>query len=308
MYKVNLLGEGMSSGVFISDLDTKKPKSSLKLILSLIIGIVMIGIGAWYFQQSQSTDELKLASDKQVINKNLKAPKKTPKKVVPTAAIAVEETVSDVQVAKKPKPAARGKGYPNENIYGQRVAVESMLKRILQASGNGVGFSSLIIQAPNYYFMHGLAPTSKEYTSFQKALKKVSSQSKVSKEKNRGISGKAKEFTIYGEFALPKTPKSSNKNLNYTMAVTKSLAEMKKIAIQAGLNIQKVVQSAKQKDGKYTRNIIRVEFKSTYKTLFPFLNKLKKSKTPIGIVQLTMNATPEEEISGVFDLVVYHKN
>ena len=53
MYKVNLLGEGMSSDIFISDLDTKKPKSSLKLILSLIIGLVVIGIGALYFQQSK---------------------------------------------------------------------------------------------------------------------------------------------------------------------------------------------------------------------------------------------------------------
>lgn len=312
MFKVNLLSDGVaiSNGPVIesSFLEDEGNKSSSKLpkILTLAALLCLVSGGTYWFLSQQSIVEAPVAPP-QITKEKLKAPEKTTKPTGPVAAVAVEETVKEVPVVAQVAPAAPGPNYPGEDLYGQRIAIAQMLRGLLKVSSEGIGFASVVLQAPNYYYVHGLSPTQKEYKSFKSGLKKLSKVQKVTKEEDKGVSAKAKEFTLYGKYRVDGTKMSKNSKLDFKKSHPETIEKLKVIAKQSGLKVKNFVDLPKKQSGKYSRGVVRFQFESSYKGLFPFVKKLKDSKLPLGILQLSLKSTPEENMVGVFDLVLYSK-
>lgn len=310
MIKINLMAEGVgvtSQEAPMDHLHDSQSSGNIGKILAIAAVLLLVAGGAFYFLTSTET----MATEPEVIakakDKNLQKPQKTPPKTGSVAAAAIEETVKEVPTARKTAPIAKGPDYPGEDLFGSRIFLEQMLKNILKVSGEGTGFASLVLQVPNYYYMHGLSPSQKEYNSFKAGLGKLSSSQKVTLAEDRGLTGKSKEFTLYGEFKTKPSPMSSNLKLGYKQSAQKSIESLKLIASKTGINLKNLVELESKSKGTYKRQAVRFQFKSSYKELFPFVNQLQNSKLPIGVLQLSLNSTKDEQMEGVFDLVVYSK-
>lgn len=291
----------------INHLHESESSGNLTKILALVAILVLVAGGAYYFlspSESVNQEPKVIAESK---TKNLQKPQKTPPKTGPVAAVAIEETVKEVPTERKTAPAVKGPDYPGEDLFGSRVFLEQMLMNILKVSGEGTGFASLVLQVPNYYYMHGLSPSTKEYESFKVGLNKLSSSQKVTLAEDRGLTGKSKEFTLYGEFITKPSPMSSNLKLGYKQSAQKSIESLKAIANKTGINLKNLVELESKSRGNYKRQAVRFQFRSSYKELFPFVKQLQSSMLPIGVLQLSLNSTKDEQMEGVFDLVVYSK-
>lgn len=308
MFKINLLSDSVQ--VSLDALHSDSGKSSQSFVFKLALGVTLllssVGLGVHFYKtpldiSSQDAPELVVAS------KNLKKPSPSSKNAKPVAAAAIEETVKDVPIVAQKVPQPSAPAYPSEDLYGQRIAINKMIKNILKISGENIGYSSVVLQAPNYYYMHGLSPTQDDYRKFKTSVKKYSVSHKVTKEQNRGITGKSKEFTVYGAFKLKRSARDKNLKLSFRTPLSNNLKSIKTMASKSGLNIKKVVEQAKSNTEGYTRAVVRVQFESTYKELFPFVKSLKNSKLAVGVLQLSLKSTKDEKMAGVFDLVIYSK-
>jgi hypothetical protein len=295
MIKINLI----ESPIEVLNLELAENSLGSKRKYGIILGVVAllcIGFGIYNFGFSSQD----IAAPEVVLN-DPHEPQKPIDQAVPGV---VEDPVKEMQAPQEdvevaPVTGTRQAPTFTENIKAQRLFAASALEKFYEASPSGVGFSSVVVRYPDFYYIKGIADDKDIFETIRSKIEMSSSDFKTEPLKSIGVTKVAQQFVIYGRLKTSSRVNSSPRALS-SQNYNDQIEKLKSMASSAGLN--SVDLSGKASTG---RGVVKLSAVGNYPQFKNFLNLFKDSKLDIGVQQMQLNATENENVSAEIELIVY---
>ena len=293
---------------FSNDLNLgKAPKSGggkPSPILLVLLLLVLVGGGFYYYMENMATSEpvVKAAPTKPKVE--LKKPEPPMAKPDAKPDMVSSKTVQKETLPEKPKPKPtyNGPAVPVD-IQVSNKALSSFINTLYSGTPAGVGFASLAIQSPDYYYIRGMADSKFKYKKFVRNLKSTSGKWKEGKMEPLGVAKVAVDFTSYGTLkALKANPKE--KGLNPSQSKTE-LSKLKSLFKKgAGKTIEpKVIGAEQHVLSKEVQMTFDVDL--TFEELKRILAMAVKRKSKVYFHTVRLEAGDQEEMKGSFKISIF---
>lgn len=190
---------------------------------------------------------------------------------------------------------------PLEQIAYQNAALSQLLVFINTATPDNISFSDLIYEAPNYYYVRGVAETSTMQRSFLERIKAVSVNFRTP---TLPENAPATDITVFGEYNV------SQPNLDVFKNFVNADGVAEEVKLFSGLDVlQKMKLSGLEKPrvedfGVYKKYMYKVSSNTDYTTLMNFVVELQKSQVRIGIQKLEV-IPAKKNLAATMHLVMY---
>jgi len=190
---------------------------------------------------------------------------------------------------------------PLEQIAYQNAALSQLLVFINTATPDNISFSDVIFEAPNYYYVRGVAETPTMQRSFLERIKAVSVNFRTP---TLPENAPATDITVFGEYNV------SQPNLNALKNFVSSDGVAQEIKLFSGLDVlQKMKLSGLDKPrvedfGVYKKYMYKVSSNTDYTSLMNFVVELQKSQVRLGIQKLEVMPA-KKNLAATMHLVMY---
>jgi hypothetical protein len=190
---------------------------------------------------------------------------------------------------------------PLEKISYQKAASAQFLTFLTTATPDDVGFSDCIFQAPNYYYVRGVAAKPTSQRSFLERVKAVSSDFRTPPIPENAP---ATDITAFGLFNVSNPNLGAVSNFVKSAEVAEEIKALKAIAANAKLNLKGLEKPAVEDFGVYKRYSYTVSANSDFPELQKFTSELLDSPIRMGVTKLEMTFA-KRDIQSAMHLVMF---
>lgn len=220
-----------------------------------------------------------------------------------TQAINVKNLVQEVSPRLFSKaPRSNYASYlPLERIAYQNAALSQLLVFVNTATPDNISFSDFIFEAPNYYFVRGVAETPVLQRSFLERLRAVSDNFKTPPLPENAP---ATDITAFGEYKVTIPDLKTLKTLVSADAVDQEVRAFVALDVLKKIKFSGLEKPAVENFGVYKKYVYKASTSVDFVTFMNFVMELEKSPVRIGIQKLEMTPGKRSLVSSM-NLVMY---
>ncbi len=314
MIKINLLKSELPKQPLTSL--TEASTGSRKILVTVAL-IALIGVAA-YFARG-----LFMPSSEEPVASAAPEPATTASAVVETppepppiepAAPATGDAVEDIvtELTRSAEAAPKPRGYvdlvPSERVDYQLQTVQRILKDVKAITPVDVGFAQFIFTPPGEFYVHGLAYNPESLERFKAGLQALPG-AQIREGKNVVVgagSRKVQEFSFYCqvEYPMPNMGASPDRVVQ-SNKVDAALRNAVSMAEGMGLKLHMPKLTGTENAGGVKRLVFATETEASYDKLQDFLEQLRTSQAPFGVLRVSLRARGDEDMIADLDLVAY---
>ena len=300
MIKMNFADELKSTETLHLDGGTIEKKS--KNWLGLVAALVVVCGGAFYFLTMEEEAPAPVVTTKKATKTTSKSPKPSSEKVgASTATASAAQTNADnlpEKVEKPKKPV--GPAVPIA-VVSSNESLQRFLAGILSKTPATVGFNDISLQAPNYFYVRGLAQNKKDLKLTKSAVSKVVNSVEKTLVKPQGIGGIAQDFTLYGTML---TRKGTHTDPLTNAQRKRALSDTEKLLAKYSSGASKLKTKGQKKLPRTLKESFSFSSKMTCTRFRNFVSTMAKKKIPvhIEISQLSVGQDEDMNLSLVLSL------
>jgi hypothetical protein len=190
---------------------------------------------------------------------------------------------------------------PLEKLSYQKSANAQFLTFLTTATPDDVGFSDCIFQAPNYFYIRGVAAKPTSQRSFLERVKAVSSDFRTPPLPENAP---ATDITAFGLFNVSAPNLSAVSSFVKSAEVAEEVKALKTIATNAKLNLKGLEKPVIEDFGVYKRYSYTVSANSDFPELQNFTSALLDSPVRVGMTKMEM-AFAKRDILSTMQLVMF---
>ncbi len=196
------------------------------------------------------------------------------------AAMPVKDIVGEIQ----PQALFNNKrtGYnsylPLEKLSFQKTSLPQFLSFLNTAVPDDIGFSECVYQAPNYYYLRGIAMKSSSQHTLMDRLKAVSKsfQTPIASEA-------ATEVAAFGQFSVPQVRLDAVRGFVPAAEVGAEVKALKSVAASSKVQLKGTEKPIIEDFGVYKRYTYNVTTTADFADLLNFLNAFANSPIRMGV-------------------------
>lgn len=190
---------------------------------------------------------------------------------------------------------------PLERIAYQNAALSQLLVFVNTATPDNISFSDFIFEAPNYYFVRGVAETPLLQRSFLERLRAVSGNFKTPLLPENAP---ATDITAFGEYKVTIPDLKLLKKLVSADAADQEVKAFVALDVIKKIKFSGLEKPAIENFGVYKKYTYVASTNADFATIMNFMVELEKSTVRIGIQKLEM--TPGKKgLFSLMNLVMY---
>jgi len=196
------------------------------------------------------------------------------------AAMPVREIVKEIkpQALFNNKRTSYNSYLPLEKISFQKTALAQFLSFLNTAAPDDIGFSECVFQAPNYYYLRGIAMKASSQHTLMDRLKAVSKsfQSPIASEA-------ATEVAAFGQFSVPQVRLDAVRGFVPASEVGAEIKALKALASTHKVQLKGTEKPIVEDFGVYKRYAYQVTSTADFADLLNFLNAFANSPIRMGV-------------------------
>lgn len=224
--------------------------------------------------------------------------------VLAMRSVSVENIVQEVTPKLFARVASRtnySNYLPLEQISYQNSALSQLLVFINTAAPDNISFSDLVFEAPNYFYVRGVAENPTVQRNFLERLKAVSSGFKTP---TLPENAPATDITAFGEFNVSNINLDKLKNLVAENEVAQEIKSLTNLDVLHKIKFTGLDKPRIEDFGVYKKYMYRVSANVDFSTLMNFLVEIPNSTVRIGVQKLEM-MPGKKNLETVMNLVMY---
>lgn len=314
MIKINLLKSELPKQPLTS---LAEARTGSRKMLTVVALIALIGVAAYFareqFLSGAEEPEALAASEPaapapEVVETPPEPPAAAP--AAPATGDAVEDIVTELTRSAEAAPKPRGYAdlVPSERVDYQLQTVQRILKDVKAITPVDVGFAQFIFTPPGEFYVHGLAYNPESLERFKAGLQGLpGAQIRMGKNKVVGAgTRKVQEFSFYCQVEYPvpnmgATPDRVVQSNKVDAALRNAVA----MAEGMGLKLRMPKLTGTENAGPVKRLVFATETEASYDKLQDFLEQLRNSQAPLGVLRVSLRARGDEDMIADLDLVAY---
>lgn len=224
-------------------------------------------------------------------------------KAARTLPVIVDEVQPAMFADKNAKRTVYKDYYPLEKMQYQKIALGQLMSFLQTATPENTGFTEVVYEAPNYYFIHGTTDAPVSQRAFIERLRAVSldfKSPKVSKEDDN-----ITEITAFGTLRADVQFKPEVKQFIGADSVNAEIAKLKKLDGLDKISFNGFEKPVKVENfGVYKRYTFNVRVLSNFVQLNAFIAAWKASDVRMGISRATF-ARSGKDVSASFTVDMF---
>ena len=182
---------------------------------------------------------------------------------------------------------------PLERIAYQNAALSQLLVFVNTATPDNISFSDFIFEAPNYYFVRGVAETPVLQRSFLERLRAVSDNFKTP---SLPENAPATDITAFGEYKVTIPDLKTLKTLVSADAVDQEVRAFVALDVLKKIKFSGLEKPAVENFGVYKKYVYKASTSVDFVTFMNFVMELEKSPVRIGIQKLEMHPGTRSQV------------
>jgi hypothetical protein len=196
------------------------------------------------------------------------------------AAMPVKDIVGEIQPQAlfNNKRTGYGSYLPLEKLSFQKTSLPQFLSFLNTAVPDDIGFSECVFQAPNYYYLRGVAMKASSQHTLMDRLKAVSKQfqSPIASEA-------ATEVAAFGQFNVPQVRLDAVRGFVPTAEIGAEVKAFKSLATTNKVQLKGLEKPVVEDFGVFKRYAYNVSSTADFADLLNFLNTFANSPIRMGI-------------------------
>jgi hypothetical protein len=196
------------------------------------------------------------------------------------AAMSVKEIVGEIrpQALFNNKRTGYNSYLPLEKLSFQKASLPQFLSFLNTAVPDDIGFSECVFQAPNYYYLRGIAMKASSQHTLMDRLKAVSKQfqSPIASEA-------ATEVAAFGQFSVPQVRLDAVRGFVPTAEIATEVRAFKSLASTNKVQLKGLEKPVVEDFGVFKRYAYNVTTTADFADLLNFMNAFANSPIRMGI-------------------------
>ena len=196
------------------------------------------------------------------------------------AAMPVKDIVGEInpQVLFNNKRTGYGSYLPLEKLSFQKTSLPQFLSFLNTAVPDDIGFSECVYQAPNYYYLRGVAMKASSQHTLMDRLKAVSKQfqSPIASEA-------ATEVAAFGQFSVPQVRLDAVRGFVPVSEIASEVKAFKSLAASNKVQLKGLEKPVVEDFGVFKRYAYNVSSTADFADLLNFMNAFAKSPIRMGV-------------------------
>ena len=201
------------------------------------------------------------------------------------AAMSVKEIVGEIspQALFNNKRTNYNNYLPLEKLSFQKTSLAQFMSFLNTAVPDDIGFSECVYQAPNFYFLRGVAMKASSQHTLMDRLKAVSKvfQTPISSEA-------ATEVVAFGQFSVPQPRLDAVRGFVPAAEVSSEVKALKSLASSNKVHLKGLEKPIVEDFGVYKRYAYNVSSTGDFADLLNFLNAFAGSTIRMGVPKTTL--------------------
>ena len=196
------------------------------------------------------------------------------------AAMSVRDIVGEIkpEVLFNNKRTSYNSYLPLEKLSYQKTSLAQFLSFLNTAVPDDIGFSECVYQAPNYYYLRGIAMKASSQHTLMDRLKAVSKQLQTPI-----ASEAATEVAAFGQFSVPQVRLDAVRGFVPAAEVAAEVTALKSLAASNKVQLKGTEKPVVEDFGVYKRYTYNVTTTSDFAELLNFLNAFANSPIRMGV-------------------------
>ncbi|WP_290764140.1 hypothetical protein [Fibrobacter sp. UBA4297] len=220
------------------------------------------------------------------------------------AAMPVSDIVNEI----KPQALFNNKrtsysGYlPLEKLSFQKKALPKFLTFLNTSAPDDIGFSECVFQAPNYYYLRGIAMKASSQHTLMDRLKAVSRQfqSPIASEA-------ATEVAAFGQFNVTDVQLNAIRNFVATNEIAAEVRALKSLAATNKVQLKGLEKPVVEDFGVFKRYAYNVTTTADFADLLNFLNVFSESPIRMGVPKADLRFAKKNLVTALrIEMLVLH--
>lgn len=220
--------------------------------------------------------------------------------------IPLERVASDVrpeQFMKQSKHDDYASFLPLEQVAYQKVMVSQVLAFINAVTPDNISFADLIYQAPNFYYIHGVAENPLLQRGYLERLHLASAKFQTPPLPENAP---ATDITAYGEMSAKSLdPNTVAKSFVKESEVALEVDALRALDVSGKVNLIGFDHPSVEDFGVYKRYTYRVTSNADFQVMLRFMDGFQKSPVRIGVEKMEMRAANKDGLATTMKLVMY---
>ena len=196
------------------------------------------------------------------------------------AAMPVKDIVGEInpQVLFNNKRTGYGSYLPLEKLSFQKTSLPQFLSFLNTAVPDDIGFSECVYQAPNYYYLRGVAMKASSQHTLMDRLKAVSKQfqSPIASEA-------ATEVAAFGQFSVPQVRLDAVRGFVPVSEIASEVKAFKSLAASNKVQLKGLEKPVVEDFGVFKRYAYNVSSTADFADLLNFMNAFANSPIRMGV-------------------------
>ena len=219
-------------------------------------------------------------------------------------AVTVKQVVGEInpQVLFNNKRTDYNSFLPLEKISFQKASVGQFFTFLNTATPDDVGFSDCVFQAPNFYYVRGVAAKPVSQKSFLERVKTVSSDFRTPPLPENAP---ATDITAFGKFNVVNVNLQSVSSFVPSVEVASEVKSLKALATANKVQINGLDKPVVEEFGVYKRYTYKVTTPADFSDLQVFVTAFATSPLRIGVQNIEMKQAKRDLFSTIrFEMFV----
>jgi hypothetical protein len=192
---------------------------------------------------------------------------------------------------------------PLEQIAYQKIMVSQLLTFINAVTPENVSFADIVYQAPDFYYIRGVAEDPLLQRGFLERLHLASTNFQTPPLPENAP---ATDITVYGKMvAKPLDPKAVPPSFVKESEIASELNVLRSLDFSQKVNLVGFDHPIVEDFGVYKRYTYRVSSNADYQVILRFIDALEKSPVRIGVKKLEMHAAKKEGLLTTMRLIMF---
>lgn len=202
-------------------------------------------------------------------------------------SLTVKQVVGEInpQVLFNNKRTDYNSFLPMEKMSFQRASLNRFLSFLMTATPDDVGFSDCIYQAPNFFYVRGVAAKPNSQRAFLERLKSVSSNFKTPPLPENAP---ATDITAFGQYNVGTVNLNAVNSFVTVSEQSNEIKALKSLATESKIVLNGLEKPTVEDFGVYKRYAYRVTTSSEFTELQAFLAALGTSSIRVGVPKISM--------------------
>lgn len=203
-------------------------------------------------------------------------------------SVTVKQVVGEInpQVLFNNKRTDYASFLPLEKISYQKASVGQFISFMNTATPDDVGFSDCVYQAPNYYYVRGVATKPTSQKSFMERLKSVSSDFRTPPLPENAP---ATDITAFGKFNVANVNLGAVSSFVSSSDVTNEVKNLKTLATSNKVQLAGLEKPVVEDFGVYKRYSYKVTSSADFSDLQAFIVAYASSTSRMGVSSIEMS-------------------